>query len=130
VGGAILALDDALPAASWRWAGRGWEKRVRTDRAHAIAAVELAAGDPEALAARWAQVLDRRATRTGAAGYAIALDQGSVRFVPDTNDPAPHVVGYDVTVADRARVLEAARARGLPVDADAVTIAGTRLALV
>lgn len=130
VGGAILALDDARPAAAWRWAGPGWEQRVRTDRARAIAAVELAAGDPGALAARWAQVLDRSATRTSAGQHAIALDQGAVRFVPSAADPAPHVVGYDIAVMDRERILDAARAEGLATDAGAVTIAGTRLALV
>lgn len=130
VGGAILALDDARPPAAWRWAGPGWEGRVRTERARTVSGVELAAGDPEALAARWAQVLDRPATRTSAGHYAIALDPGVVRFSPSASDPTPHVVGYEVAVADPARVLDAARARGLDVAGDAVTVAGTRLALV
>jgi len=43
---------------------------------------------------------------------------------------AAHVRGYDVRVADRARVLASARSRGLAVEDDAVVIAGTRLALV
>jgi hypothetical protein len=128
VGGAILALDDARPAASWRWAGPGWEAHVRTDRVRAITGVRLEARDPEAVAARWAQVLDRPASRVAADRLEIALAPGTLRFGP--GDGAPHVAGYEVAVADRARVLDAARARGLAVSDDSVTIAGTHLALV
>ena len=65
VGGAILSLDDARPASSWRWAGPGWERHTRTEVAETIAGVELAAPDPEALAARWSRVLDRPVKRPG-----------------------------------------------------------------
>ncbi len=130
VGGAILALDDARPAASWRWAGPDWETHVRTDRVRAITGVHLAATDPEALARRWAQVLDRPAIRVAADRFEIALAPGSLRFGPSAGSAPPHVTGYELGVTDRARVLDTARARGLVVSDDAVTIAGTRLALL
>src|SRR5262245_48159871 len=47
VGGAILALDDARPASSWRWAGPGWESKATTDRVRAVVGVQLDAADPE-----------------------------------------------------------------------------------
>jgi Glyoxalase-like domain len=130
VGGAILALDDARPAASWRWAGPGWEAHVRMDRVRAITGVRLEAADPEAVAARWAQVLDRPPIRVAAERFEIALAPGTLRFGASPGGEAPHVAGYELAVADRARVLDAARARGLVVSDDTVTIAGTRLALV
>ncbi len=128
VGGAILALDDARPPASWRWAGPGWEAHVRPGGARAITGVQLAGADPAALAGRWAQVLDRPAIPTPD-GFEIGLAPGALRFTRSPGDPAPHIVGYQIAVADRARVLATARARALDVAGDTVTIAGTRFAL-
>ena len=129
VGGAILSLDDPRPPASWRWAGPGWERHVRTELAREVTAVDLAAADPETLAERWARVLALPVTRTQA-GYEIRLDPGTLRFAHDDGDPAPHVVGYELAVTDPERVLDRARAHALPVADGAVTIAGTRLRVV
>ena len=130
VGGAILALDDARPPASWRWAGPDWETHVRTDRVRAVTGVQLAAADPEALAVRWAQVIDRPARRVDPDSFEITLAPGMLCFARSAGAEAPHVAGYAVAVTDRGRVLETARALGLAVSDDAVTIAGTRFALV
>jgi len=130
VGGAILSIDDARPAASWRWAGPGWERHVRREIARTVAGVELAAGDPEAVAARWSSVLDLPVTRSAPGRLEIPLKPGVLRFVRGAAERGAHVRGYDVRVADRAPVLASARARGLAVEDDAVVIAGTRLALV
>jgi hypothetical protein len=130
VGGAILSIDDARPASSWRWAGPGWERHAHTEVAETIAGVELAAPDPEALAARWSRVLDRPVTRPGPGRLEIALAPGALRFVRGAAERVAHVRGYDVRVRDRAGVLAAARARRVAVEDDAVVVAGTRLALV
>ena len=130
VGGAILSIDDARPASSWRWAGPGWERHVRREIAQEVAGVELAAPDPEALATRWSSVLDLPVTRPAAGRLEIPLESGVLRFVRGAAERGAHVRGYDVRVVDRAPVLASARARGLAVEDDAVVIAGTRLALV
>jgi hypothetical protein len=130
VGGAILSIDDARPAASWRWAGPGWERCARTEVAETIVGVELAAPDPEALAARWSRVLDRPVKRPGPGRLEITLAPGTLRFVRGAAARGAHVRGYDVRVRDRPGVLAAARARGLAVDDDALVVAGTHLALV
>ena len=70
----------------------------------------------------------RPATRAGADRFEIALAPGTLRFGPGAG--APQVSGYELAVADRARVLDTARARGLAVSDQSVTIAGTRLRLV
>jgi hypothetical protein len=129
IGGAIVSLDEARPPASWRWAGRRWEDCIRTDVARAVTAVDLAAGDPEALAARWGRVLDLPVTRVTGERFEIVLAPGTLRFVAG-EDPVAHVESYQIAVADRGRVLDAARARGLAVTADAITVAGTRLRVV
>jgi hypothetical protein len=130
VGGAILALDDARPPASWRWGGPEWERHVRTDVARKVTAVDLAGPDPEALARRWGAALDLPPVRVAPDRFDIVLDPGFLRFARDDRAAAPYVVGYEIAVADAAAVLAAARARGLPAGDGAVTIAGTRLALV
>jgi Glyoxalase-like domain len=130
VGGAILSIDDARPASSWRWAGPGWEQHARTEITQTIAGVELAAPDPEALAARWSSVLDLPVGQPAPGRLEIQLAPGVLRFVRGAAARGAHVRGYDVRVRDRARVLAAARARGLAVEEDAVVVAGTRLALV
>jgi hypothetical protein len=128
VGGAILALDDARPASAWRWAGPGWEARVRTERVRALTGVRLEAADPGPLARRWADLLALPATDAGD-HWEIALAPGTLRFCRGAAGDPPRVAGYELAAADRAAVLDAARARGLPVSDDTVTIAGTRLAL-
>jgi hypothetical protein len=126
VGGAILSLDQPEPAPSWRWGGPKWKEAVRTDVTRAVTGVELASDDPEGLATKWSRVLARRAERVGGDRFLIALDEGRLLFGRgDAAGPA-RILAYEIA-ADRARVLEAARARGVPATADSVTIAGTEL---
>jgi hypothetical protein len=129
VGGAIVSLDDPRPPASWRWAGPGWERHVRTDLVGAVTAVDLAAADPDALAERWSAVLAQPVARTSATTCEIRLDPGTLRFARSDGEPTPHIVGYEIAVSDRERVLDRARARSLQVADGAITIAGTRLCL-
>ena len=67
VPGAIVSLDWAEPAGSWRWAGPAWTGRVPE---HApgggVTGVTIEVADPAAAAARWAAVLGIPAD--GAAG--------------------------------------------------------------
>jgi len=130
VGGAILSLDVAVPPESWRWAGPGWIDRSRTDVTTAIAAVEMQAPDPAALAQRWSRVLDRPAAEAGGGVHSIALDSGSVRFAPDRDGRGPGMAAFDVAVADRSGVLAAARRLGIAAEGDCLEICGTRVHLV
>jgi hypothetical protein len=65
--------------------------------------------------------------RTSSSSFEIRLDPGTLRFAHGDGDPAPRIVGYELAVTDRERILDRARARSLPVTNGAVTIAGTRL---
>jgi hypothetical protein len=88
VGGAILSLDASEPAEAWDWAGPDWKRHVRREVATGIAAAELAAPDPDALAARWGGVLDRGATPCGDGAFEIALDGGAIRFTRSSGEEA------------------------------------------
>jgi len=128
VGGAIVSLDAAQPPSSWRWAGPDWEARPRGDAA--IVGAELQGPDPAALAARWSQVLDRRATEDGAGGHVIRLDDGVISFVAERDRRGEGLAGIAVRVPDPGRALAAARARALPTNGDQVDICGTRIRLL
>ena len=144
VGGAILSLDEANPAASWRWAGPTWASMVRSELSTAIAGAELQAADPAAMARRWAEVLGRTAQRRSSTVRAaldatspghvgemheIALEQGTLRFVPVCDGRGEGLAAVDVWVTDAARVRRAAQARDLAVAGGEVTICGTRIVL-
>jgi hypothetical protein len=128
LGGALLSVDTAVPASSWRWAGPDWQRQPPSAVARAIVAVEMQCAAPDAVARRWGALLDR-AVRDGADDlWSIALDQGELRFAPGPAG-ADGVTVVDIAVADRAAAHAAASARGLLRGAD-VVICGTRLRLV
>ena len=115
VGAAILSFDHMDPPESWRWAGPSWKSAVRTEVTQAIVGAELQSPDPERLAARWSEVIDRPLERAGEELW-IRLDSGTLRFVAETDGRGEGVSGIDLRVVDPQRLLDAARGRGLPVD--------------
>ena len=129
VGGAILSLDVARPPESWRWAGPTWRAAVRSDVSVALAAVEIQADDPTAMAERWGAVLGREPSRADDGALAITLDASAIRFAPARDARGDGVVAVAVRMHDRARALAAARARGLAVDGDEVALGGVRFRL-
>jgi hypothetical protein len=56
-GGALLSLDWADPPGSWRWAGTDWTGRAGTGAPGRVLGMTVEAPDPDALAARWAELL-------------------------------------------------------------------------
>lgn len=130
VGGALLSLDEAEPWESWRWAGPDWRAHARTELAHALTGVELASPEPEVLAARWAEVLHREAAPVGGGRREIALDEGgALRFVPAEDGAPEGIAAVEIECAHTARVLERARARGLPTQPDGFSAGGVRMRL-
>jgi hypothetical protein len=80
VGGSILSIDHAAEWPEWPWAGPNWRDHIRTTRVAAIRSVDVAADDPVAMCARWADVLDRP---VDAGATVIELDdESSIGFVP------------------------------------------------
>lgn len=131
-GAALLSLDASDPPASWDWAGPDWERHVRTGAVAGIAGVTLASDAPAGLAARWASLLGRPASAIGGAVFAIALDAGTLRFVP-AHGAGEGLVGVDLIEARRSARADAvarARERGLRTEGDSIWIAGTALRLV
>lgn len=91
-GGVLLSLDQATPPETWRWGGPAWTGAAPPVDGRRIAAVRIASGDPEARAARWADVLGvpRAGARlTLAAGGAIVFVPGAVERIVGVDVVAP-----------------------------------------
>lgn len=124
--GVLTSIDSVEGDDAWRerfsdWppAGKAWRDHAAT-RALGIAAVEIQARDPGAAARRWSELLERPVSGEAE----IRLERGVVRFVPPIDADGTGVVGLDIEVRDPAEALAAAKARGLEVQADAVSIGG------
>jgi len=130
LGGALVSLDQPRPARAWRWAGSGWEEKMRTSVVRRIAGVELQSADPAALARRWAEVLGRGVVWDGADVHEVALDEGRLRFVPLRDRRGDGISVIELEAADPDRARRSARERNLSPDGARIEIAGTRFRLV
>jgi hypothetical protein len=108
--------------------GTGWEDKVRQDVTRDFVGVELQAADPVGLAELWGRVIDAPVERQGGE-LSLSLNNARLRFVEAQDGRGAGLGGIDIAVADRAAVLEAARARGCYVSDDRVDICGTRFYL-
>lgn len=100
VGGAILSIDEARPWESWTWAGPEWTDHQATDVVSAITGVVVGADDPDAMAARWAEVLDAPVD-----GRVVSLDEGRIAFEP-AGTRGEGVDAVELLATDRARAGE------------------------
>ena len=117
IGGAIVSVDQPLPAASWRWGGPGWRLQPGRAGEQRVVGVTLGADDPAAMARRWAEALGLPAPAAHGAVQRLVLDGGWVDFEPAAAR-GEGITGYALAVADRDAVCARARAAGLPVQGE------------
>jgi Glyoxalase-like domain len=130
IGGAIVSIDEPRPAASWRWGGPNWRVQPGAAGQQRVRGLTLCSPEPQALARRWAEVLDRRAPQDLAGRWRVTLGQGFVDFVPAA-DGRERIIGYALAVTDPDAVRARARAAGLVVDGQGrVRLMGTDLDLL
>jgi hypothetical protein len=136
-GGSFFEIDEQLgPNAHdedgpWDPAGGAdWKKGQRLDVVTGITAAEVQAEDPEEVASRWAAIAEIPLDRDGEGNPVLPLQNADVRFVPDQDGRGEGLGGLDLKVADKARLLEAAKRRGAYRSDDLVEICGMRLRLV
>ena len=114
IGGAILSIDQADPPESWGWAGTDWEYHSRSDVVSDLVAAEIQAENPAAMAETWSRALGHAVVD----GTTIALDDGTLRFVPLADDRGEGLVAVDLVATDRSR------------SGETLTLCGTRFNLV
>jgi hypothetical protein len=129
-GGSFLEIDwqdgGEDPNGPWNPAGRDWQKAKRTDVVSGISAVELQAGDPDSVAARWSEITEIDLGADDDGRPVLALDNAGVRFVPANDGRGDGLAGVDLIAVDRNAALGAATERGLAGDDGVITICGTR----
>lgn len=113
MGGAILSIDRSDPPQSWGWAGPDWAYHTASSVVTDMIGAELRAADPDAMAQRWASLLDRPVTRD----LTISLDDASLRFVADPDGQGEGLSGIDLVATDRGRA------------GDSIVIGGVRFQL-
>jgi hypothetical protein len=131
-GGTLLEINwtpGGAPDGAYHPAGPDWFGAKGEAATAAITAAEIQADDPAALARRWSDIL-RRPVHDADGARTIALDGGTLRFVPDRDERGEGLGGIDVRVADRAKALSAAAARGIAVAQGELALCGMRVRLV
>lgn len=102
-------------------AGPDWQKSIRKDTTLALTEVEMQSPDPQALAAHWGKIVGIPAD-----GTVLQLPNATFRFV---NADSEIMSGLTFKVADKAKVLEAAKARGCAVNGDDFQLCGVTFKL-
>lgn len=126
IGGAIVSIDQPVPAASWRWGGP-WRQQHGRRGEQRVVAVTVEAASPGEMAQRWAQVLGLDAVPAADADR-IALTDGSIAFVPAAAR-GEGIAGWTWQVADPASVLRTAREQGVAVEGDRIALFGATVTL-
>ncbi|MFN3912167.1 VOC family protein [Hyphomonas sp.] len=118
VGAAIVSIDEARPASSWRWGGPDWQDRSVPGR---LTGAVIHTGEPERMAARWAEALGVMAT-----GGVVQLADATLEFRQCTEE---RIVKFCVSVPDAGAALARAINAGCDVMNDEVQIGGVGILL-
>jgi Glyoxalase-like domain len=125
-GGSFLEIDQQLgDGRDWLPAGPAWREHVCTTRVRGIAAAEIQADDPHALATHWANILQLPIV-SSAPEPSIALGQAMLRFVPCADGRPEGLAGLDILTVDRAAILLTAAARGVVTHDWGFSVGGMR----
>jgi hypothetical protein len=102
IGGAIVSIDRPEPEASWRWGGPDWTGHAGEGAPLRIVGATITVPEPDAVAARWGQLLGVQAS--GADGArALALDDGEVRFRGARSEAAAGLTEIALALAPELR---------------------------
>jgi hypothetical protein len=97
-------------------AGPDWQSFIRKDVTQALTAVEMQSPDPQGLAQHWGRILGLAPD-----GTTLRLPNAIVRFVTGDSEI---MSALEFRVANAARVLEAAKVRGLAVSGNEFLLGG------
>jgi hypothetical protein len=132
-GGALLSMaremPDNVPDGPWYPAGTAWQETPASSAVSAVVGAEMRSPDPEALARRWGRLL-ALPVQSDDGTWLITLDDGVLRFVRANTDQKEGFYGIDLKVRDRSRVEQGAKAAGIAIEENQLTICGMTVRLV
>ena len=129
IGAAIVAIDWSDPPERWRWAGDDWQEHVNTEVVDLLPGAEISARDPQALAARWREMLGGQLKNTPSGGARLVLGQSTIRFEEWDRDH-DRMTGIDIRVADRVELERRAKRAGVTIENDAFELGGVSFYIV
>ncbi|MCP3417582.1 hypothetical protein NLM16_26095 [Bradyrhizobium brasilense] len=103
-------------------AGPDWQKSIRKDTTLALTTVEMQSPEPEALATHWGRIIGIPAD-----GAVVKPPNSTFRFVKGDSEV---MSGLTFKVTDKAKVLDAAKARGCAVKGDGFLLCGVTFKLM
>jgi len=108
-------------------AGPDWQKSIRSDVTQAVIGVEMQSPEPRALAEHWVRILGTHVSRNTNGEPELKLPNASFRFVKAASEI---MSGLTFKVADVAKVLDAAKAKGHALSGDSFDLGGVTFRLV
>lgn len=121
IGAAIVSIDEARPAGSWRWGGPDWKQTAAPGALHHL---QVTARDPEAMSEKWGQVLGIGPESSGHDIYDLGLAAGSIRFLPGDRDC---LSAYQLAHSDPDACLRRAAKSGLACNDAGFEFAGVKV---
>ena len=115
------APDYLEPYGDWMPAGPDW-RETRTDDVLDLTGITLTAPDPDALARRWAELLDL--PLDPADPRRLPLTRGEIRFAGGPAGQGTSIATIELKVADLDATLRRARDAGLDVRPEGISIGG------
>jgi hypothetical protein len=129
-GGTFLEIDQQLDdAANWVPAGDDWRTHVRTSRIGAIAAAEIQADQPRALAERWAAITQSPLVTADGVPH-LRLDNADVRFVHCADGRPEGLAGLDLATTDKLAITATLNRLGIAYQDSTFALGGMRWRLV
>jgi len=134
-GGCLLSVDRHSPdganmRGSYKWAGPDWRAYDRSSTISAIIGAGIQSADPETLAARWSELLERPVVKASEGdALEIRLDQAFVRFGHLHDDRGDGLRAVHLKCKDKAAILSAADRAGADRGEDYVDLVGVRFVL-
>jgi len=107
-------------------AGPDWQKAIRKDVTQALTAVEMQSPEPERLAEHWGKIIEIPVSKGANGEPELKLPNAAFRFV---KGDAELMSGLTFQVANIAKVLDAAKAKGCAVSGDSFDLCGVTFKL-
>jgi hypothetical protein len=117
-GGCLLSVDRHSGGADmmggYHWAGPDWQQHDRSKTVRAITGARMQCEDPQTVAHRWSELLERPVTRNGDI-WTIDIDNARARFTPLEDDRGEGLSAVRLSCKDIPAILANAKKHGAKV---------------